>query len=155
MRNRRAGDCHSERTGAGDHSGFEKITVKPTSTSIYSATCFIRNAIFEDLGGLGREKRLKGYFSALKLFLKKNYLYKYFPYYLLAKPVIFLIPLLLDKRPCEGTKYPIGWVASGMKPGQCELEERYSHKQEFLERKILKNGSFALFDGVIKNILSR
>ena len=115
------------------HSGFESVVVSPGSTSIEAATSFIGDAIIEDLGGL-RKEILKSYLGGCRFFWKKSYFRKYFLYFFVAKPIAKLFPLFLDKTPNKQTRFPVGWLAEGKKPGQCELNVNPLNKIEFLNK---------------------
>ena len=132
-----------------EDAGFENVFVKPTSTSIYSVTCFIADSIIEGLGGLRKELNSKGLFSAIKYIYRKSYVRKYLIYYFIGKPVALILPMLLEKIPNENTIFPIGWVSSGKKQGNEQGKLNYNNKLEFLEKNILKNGLHTIQNGII------
>lgn len=130
--------------------GFERVEVRPASSSIYAATCFIKSAIFE---GHRNPARLAGGLAArIRPLLDVRLLGKAALYLLLAKPVIKLLTLTLDRPPSDATVLPIGWVAIGRKPGDTAARVDYGSKQEFLQQRILPDGGFVFADGAIREV---
>ena len=132
-----------------EHAKFTDIKVSPTSSSMYSATEFIEDAILEDLGGL-RKALSANYLTGLRFAFEKSYFKKYFFYFFFYKPMAKFFRFFFDRVPDERTLLPIGWVAEGRKPGNTKTKNLGLSKAEFLERNILKNGEYVLQDGVIR-----
>lgn len=133
------------------HSGFSDIIIKPASTSIYASTCFIGDAIIEDLGGLRKRLNISLY-DGLRFLVNKSYLRKYFLYYFIGKPIEKILPLLVSQTPDEFTRSPVGWIGIAKKSnsGQKQYQnEQFVNNLDFLEKKILKNSNFVIRDGII------
>lgn len=100
------------------HAGFEKISVFPTSSSIYSAQYFFFNAIKEDSKRLG--------YGILSRILQSISIAT-------AKAICKTAMYLFDKGPINETVFPIGWVAKGYKKGVKDNHLAYPSKKDFMK----------------------
>jgi SAM-dependent methyltransferase len=129
-----------------EHSGFVNTEVKPTSSSIYSATCFIKMSVVEGKLDIRTALDSKEYLKAIKL--SPNY----FLYFLVIRPFIFILNFLYDSPPGDHTKFPIGWIAVGTKSGEFKLaaNARKLSNLDFLQSNIIESKNFILHNGSIK-----
>jgi SAM-dependent methyltransferase len=98
------------------HAGFSSMTVRPTSSSIYTAAYFLQDAVQEELHRLKRRS-----FRAL---LSK--------FMVVATNLCCKAALkLYDRGPFESTQFPVGWIATGLKPGAFE-KHVWPSKEAFL-----------------------
>lgn len=128
--------------------GFDRIQVRPASSSIYATTCFLKSAIFE--GHRNPAALRTGLLGRLRALLDLRLLGKAAMYLLLVKPVIALLNLTLDRPPTDATVLPIGWVAVGRKPGEAGARARHATKLAFLQQRMLADHGFVLADGAIR-----
>lgn len=96
--------------------GFERITVSPTSSSIYTGRYLFLEGIREDGNRIGQTIWAR---SVRKIILA------------LALLVGKVTMSLFDKGPRTDTKLPIGWIAKGYKKGE-KKHSTYSSKEDFI-----------------------
>lgn len=130
------------------HAGFENVSVRASSSSIFTTTAFLKTAILEDNGNFRATLR-KSMVEAMGVAFRKNLFGKALVYYLIAKPLAAILMFFLDKAPAEHTIFPVGWVARASKPGEHQVGMTHSTKLEFLEANMLGEG-FELVEGVIR-----
>lgn len=95
------------------HAGFNKISVLPTSSSIYTAQFFFRHALAED----GQRIRKKFWSKVARRIIFK-----------IAAIVSKYAMRMFDKGPMSDTTLPVGWVAKGYKSGNKEAGKNINQK---------------------------
>jgi SAM-dependent methyltransferase len=117
-----------------NQAGFTDISVKPTSSSLYSGQYFFLSAIKEDGRRMGR------HFGA-KIIWK--------PLYFLGTAFCKLTMLVMERGPKEDTLLPIGWIAVGTKPGPKEPSRSYTSKDDFIQQCAQCDDTLVIRDGSI------
>lgn len=100
------------------HSGFDKVSVKPTSSSVYTAQAFFLQAVNE----AGRSGRQSLWFRVIAGITRR-----------IARLACWAAMRVFDREPDEGTSFPVGWVAQGYKPGEKGAAGAYDTVRQFLE----------------------
>jgi SAM-dependent methyltransferase len=117
---------------------FQRIDVRPTSSSLYTALCFIRHAIRED-----RKLKGKGFWLGLvrRLFLT------------ISRGVVYTVYKLLDSGPNRDTKLPIGWISKGYKKGSLIIQLKAVSKADLISNIANCDESLVVRDGRIYPLL--
>jgi SAM-dependent methyltransferase len=117
-----------------ESAGFENVEVRPTSSSLYTAQYFLMRAIKEDGKRRGR--------NPVATLVRKTL-------QLAAASVCKICMGLYDRGPFDDTRFPIGWVAKGYKPGTTGARPTYASKPDFIARKAWCATDTCLQDGRI------
>ncbi len=117
-----------------EHAGFERVSVAPTSSSLYAGQYFFISGIKEDGKRMGRT-------------LKAKIIWK--PLLFLARCLCKVASWALDRGPKEDTKLPIGWNAIGYKPGAKVPGPNYASAADFITQRARCDDSLEVRDGCI------
>jgi SAM-dependent methyltransferase len=114
--------------------GFERVEVRPTSSSLYTAQYFLRRAIKEDGKRRGRNPAATLVRKAVQL---------------AAASVCKVCMGLYDRGPFDDTRFPIGWVAKGYKEGATDTKPAYASTASFIAANAWCGTDTCLQDGRI------
>lgn len=115
--------------------GFNKIDIKPSSSSTEAVCSFLPFAILNDRLKSNKSPReifndlLKSKNKYIKIIFKLLIPYTFF---LLAKWVCSLVKFLIDKGPHNYTNFPVGWISVTTKSGKYENPVVFKDKNDFL-----------------------
>ncbi len=98
--------------------GFDQVSVAPLSSSTYAGNYIFMQGVLEDSKRLG---------TSLSSKLKQRFV-KY-----VCKTAGNLALRILDKRPNQDAKAPVGWIAKGYKPGQYVKSKFHKTKSDFIK----------------------
>lgn len=101
-----------------EHSGFGEITVKPTSSSTYTAQVFFLEALKEDGKRLNQALWARTIAGIARL---------------MAKCTCWTVMRVFDRGPYDNTTFPVGWVAKGYKRGMKDTACTYGSTKQFIE----------------------
>ena len=99
-----------------EYNGFQRVAVEPASSSMYSAITIMNWALqqqpFVD--------------NSVGIRIRRKLIQKIWP------RITWWLTRIYDKPPTQETLMPIGWVATGFKPGQLEPAEKLPDRNAFL-----------------------
>jgi SAM-dependent methyltransferase len=99
------------------HAGFSRITVTPTSSSLYAAGHFFLEAIKEE-----RKRLRRSMGTGIIAFAAAR----------MANCACSIASRVFEKGPFEDTTFPIGWVAAGYKNGVRHGGPPYASARDFI-----------------------
>jgi SAM-dependent methyltransferase len=129
--------------------GFERTSVRPSSSSVYGATCHLKGALLEGMGGLRAALR-EGPSAFFRQMLATRAVRRCMCHAASA-PLVWLLQALLDRAPDASTTMPVGWVAVGVKPGEGPPAGTLTDLETFLARQIIRDGRFVLRNHTIES----
>ena len=119
-----------------EHAGFERVLVQPTSSSVYSSLYHTRYALSEDarhLNDVWWARCVARGVTRMTLWW------------------LGVIERVFDRGPYADTTWPIGWVATGYKPGTRVMNDRrWTGATEFFHSHARCNKGAVLRDGVLR-----
>ena len=112
-----------------EDAGFERVEVRPSSSSIFPALYFLKEAMLEE------RQRCRAPLRRLALSIARH----------AASPLCACLRRIFDRGPHPDTKFPVGWIAAGCKKGpHAKRDLAGVPAAEFLKQNAIPG---AVFDG--------